>query len=152
MNTQTDDASRPGDCNRPCDAEALSAVEHRLQAALKQEAEYWERREPAHLRSACRAPRASGAPHVEIRARLLWVGALAATVACALVVFARHSWRTSVPMAEPRVTVVSGDHRAAVVFPCTDVTELYARLPSCPPLQRPPPPLPPPPPSRLVIN
>ena len=152
MDRQPDDTPRGGDRRGPLDVATLAAAEARLRAALTQEAQYWERREPARLRYACRAPLANAGHDAGAPLRRLWVGALAAAVVCAFVLFTVHPWRTREPAPEPPGMAVSGTRRAAVVFPCTDVTDLYARLPSCPPLQRPPPLASPPPLIRPVVN
>ena len=141
MTKQIDNTSRSGSDDRPTDA--VTPVERRLQAALKQEAAYWERQEPARLKSACQAPQEDRDLHAAVILRLRWAGAIV-VVACACAAMALY-------LRQPPVAGGSGN-RGAVVIPCTDVRELYAHLPSCPPLPHPPAPTRPEPPAKLVME
>lgn len=132
------------------DQDKLISVESHLQEMLKQEATYWEHQEPIRLRNLCMASQTAYICRTELSCRLLWGGAVAAAVACVSVVMTLNSQLVDFSGAEQNTAVVHFS-RKPFVYNCSDASELYASLPSCPPLQRPPTPVRPEPQGKIGL-
>lgn len=110
--------------------DGVETGEARLRSALKQEATYWQDREPVGLGQRCRM--ISREPCSPTPVRLVWAWGVGC-VAAAMVVIAVLIMRPHCPPAFVDTP--------AVVRTLTDTSALYAALPRIPPPTRPPAPV-----------
>lgn len=110
----------------PDEIDGVEEVEARLRAALKQEAAYWQDREPVGLGRRCRM--ISREQYAATPARLVWIWGGGSVAAAMLVI--------GILIMRPPCSVESADAQA-VVRTLTDTSALYAALPRIPPPVRP---------------